>query len=120
MHASTDGAAIFNSGSAKRILIEFSVFFDCTTSSSESAAIESTGCDNVLNNICGTSCQCTGGNCGFCCNYGNGPDNKNYVHDSSVAYCVASSSYTMYHSRGYIDIKSVNLSHNEASSYSAL
>ena len=38
----------------------------------------------------------------------------NSIYQSSVAYCVADDFYTMYHRYGYIDIKSANLSYNEA------
>ena len=38
----------------------------------------------------------------------------NSIHHSSIAYCFAENSYTMRHYYGYIDIQSVNLSHNTA------
>ena len=44
----------------------------------------------------------------------------NSIHHSSIAYCFAESYYTMYHWYGYVDIQSVNLSHNKASEQSAV
>ena len=111
-----DGGAIY-SGSLSKLLVETSTFVSCSATSNGGAIYISKG-DCVIHEVCGYHCT-SSYDFSFSDVYGS-PKDKNYVHDSSVAYCVASSWYTMVHNYGYIEIKSVNLSHNQASSYSAL
>ena len=110
------GGAIYWTVAGGKILIESSTFF--STNAKYYGAICIYNGNAVFNRICGYKCSSSNNVC-FSTIQGSSRT-INTVHDSSVAYCVASSYYTMYHYYGCIDIKSVNLSHNKASSYSAL
>ena len=112
----------FSSHSVYYLLIETCTFVNCQCSS-QGGAIYSRYGNNVLHNVCGTDCQSTNGNEGFALLDGSSStsiDTKNYVNESSIANCVASNYYTMYHYYGNIQYKSVNLSNNNAYSYSAI
>ena len=116
--SSSSGGAIYST-SLSKLLVETSTFVSCSASSQGGAIYISKG-DCVIHEVCGYHCTA---NSQFSFSdvwQSSGTKDKNYVHDSSVAYCVASNYYTMYHYYGYIEIKSVNLSHNEATRYSAL
>ena len=121
MSSSSSGGAI-STESVDNFLIEASTFVNCRMNSNSGygAAIYSKNGNIVLDHVCGTNCYSAYFE-GFSDIYGKSSGKSiNYVHDSSVAYCVASNQFTMYHYYGHIDIKSVNLSHNEAARYSAL
>ena len=125
MSSSSSGGAISFSGSdSTHFLVEKSNFVNCrmTDTSGDAGAINVNPSNSVLKSICCYNCHSSNyeGGCNIYGPNSNSNNIINYVHDSSVAYCVASSYYTMVHEYGYIEIKSVNLSHNQANQYSAL
>ena len=113
--SSSSGGAIYST-SLSKLLVETSTFVSC--SADYGGAIYISKGDCVIHEVCGY--HCTANYESFSLVSGDSNRDKNYVHDSSVAYCVASNWYTMVHQYGYIEIKSVNLSHNEANQHSAL
>ena len=78
-YSSSSGGAINISGSSSRILFEFSTFFKCKTSGDDAGAIFTESSDTILNHVCGTFCENSNGNCGFCYICGDGPENKNVL-----------------------------------------
>ena len=90
--SSTNGGAIY-SGSLSKLLVETSTFVSCSATNNGGAIFISSG-DCVIHEVCGY--HCTSNNVeSFSLVTGSNRD-KNYVHDSSVAYCVASSTDTMF------------------------
>ena len=73
----------------------------------------------VLNNVCGYECSASYESFIWVTS-DDSTRTKNYVFQSSVANCEASTSYTMFHYYGNILYKSVNLSDNNANYYSAI
>ena len=125
MSSSSGGAVYIKSGTSASsatiyyLLIERSTFISCEAS--YGGAIDSVFGNNVLHNVCGNDCNADN-NCGFALIDGYDSTStytKNYVIQSSVANCVANY-YTMDHFYGNIQYKSVNLSKNNADSYSAI
>ena len=101
MSSSSNGGAI-NDESTNNLLIEGCTFEQCT--SGYVGAIRVVSGNAVFNRICGYKCESTSTVC-FSTIESDSSRTINTVHDSSVAYCVASNDYTMYHLYGYIDIK---------------
>ena len=123
MSSSSHGGAI-NDESTNNLLIEGCTFEKCTIISPTTFLmggaiyVDSSNC--VLNKVCGVSCVNSDRASFSYVGYTSSSQTINTVHLTSIAYCVASSDYTMCHKQGYIDIKSVNISHNKAKSWSAL
>ena len=117
---SGNGAAIYLSKSGVHFLVEFSTFVECSATGSFSygGGIYIGYADFAMNHVCAIECKSS-----YYYSFTlvtNSGRTVNSIHHSSIAECVAQSSYTIHHSYGYIDIQSVNLSHNIANSYSAL
>ena len=124
MSSSLSGGAIsFNGSLSTHFLVEKSTFVNCRmTGIQDGSRVRGTGgaiyvniSNSVLKSICCYNCYSanTGGACTV---YGPNSDSSNlinYVHDSSVAYCVTDNYNTMDHLYGYIDVKSSNFSHNK-------
>ena len=72
-----------------------------------------------MNYVCAIECK-SSHRSSFTYAIGSTSRTVNSIHHSSIAYCFAEDYYTMLHNYGYIDIQSVNLSHNTATQYSAL
>ena len=121
MSSPSNGAAIHDE-STNNLLIEECTFDRCKISGQNRGGaiyVHSSNC--VLHKVCGVSCESSYISSFSYIGQESSKQTNNTVYDSSVAYCNAVSYYAMYHSFGYIDIKSVNLSHNKAkSSYPAL
>ena len=120
-YSSGNGAAIYLSKSGVHFLVEFSTFVECSTtgSSSYGGGLYISNADFAMNHVCAIECK-SSHRSSFTYAIGSTSRTVNSIHHSSIAYCFAENSYTMYHSYGYIDIRSVNLSHNTATQYSAL
>ena len=120
---SGSGAAIYLYQEDAHFLVEFSTFVKCSTINGNyfGGGIYIYYADFAMNHVCAFECK-SSYQSSF--TYVSGPTSTsrtvNSIHHSSIAYCFAESYYTMYHSYGYIDIQSVNLSHNTATQYSAL
>ena len=112
---SGDGAAIYLDGNY-HFLVEFSTFVECSAFFGGGLYISQA--DFAMNYVCAIECKAyIRSSFTFVTNSGR---TVNSIHHSSIAYCFAKDLYTMFHWCGYIDIQSVNISHNTASSYSAL
>ena len=96
------------------ILIEFTTFYQCNTTKSDSngygAALYIVCGNIVLNQVCGYQCQ-SAGYYGF--SYIRANNNNNTVIETSVSNCSATDYYTMDNVYGFININTVNLSYNE-------
>ena len=116
---SGDGAAIYLSGESVSFLLEFSTFVNCSTIGDTS--LGGGLCINYanfqMNHVCALQCQSS---------YSSfsqvdvSTRTVNSIYLSSIAYCNALNSYTMLHGYGYVDVQSLNLSHNTASSFSGI
>ena len=108
------GAAIFST-QTRNLLIEKCTINSCT-------ATKDTAGIRVLNGNCIIASVYSqygnaGNNDGFCSVLS--PSN-NSVFTSSISHCKANSTLIMTHMNGHVNIKSTNLSHNKANSYSSL
>ena len=124
MSSSSSGGAIsFRGSSSSHFLVEESNFDKCrmTDSSGDAGAINVCTSNSVLKSICCYDCFSMNyeGACNIDAVNGNSSNIKNYAHDSSAAHCTADE-FIMYFRYGYIDITSVNISHNEVNYDSAL
>ena len=113
MSSTTDGGAIYSSILNAHILVESSIFQNCSTLGTCTAAIRVNGGNCAITHVCGTFCKAKV-NDGFCSVSTNENIKTNVVLDSSVCHCESGSAYTMVHRDGYIQIKSLNVSHNFA------
>ena len=114
---SGDGGAIYST-SLSKLLVETSAFVNCSASYNGGAIYISKG-DCVISGVCGYHCIAYSFSFSDVWQDG-GEKEKNFVYDSSIVNCVTYDILTMYHEQGFIDIKSVNLSDNEAIEESAL
>ena len=119
-YSSGNGAAIYLSKSGVHFLVEFSTFVECSATGSFSygGGIYIGYAAFAMNHVCAIECKSS-----YYYSFTlvtNSGRTVNSIHHSSIAYCFTENSDTMYHYRGYIDIQSVNLSHNTATQYSAL
>ena len=115
-----NGAAIYLSGNV-RFLVEFSTFVECSTTGSNSrgGGLYIQFADFAMNHVCAIECK-SSSYCSFAFVPSTTSRTVNSIHHSSISYCFAGGHYTMLLAYGYIDIQLVNLSHNTASSYSAI
>ena len=118
MHESSGGAILFSQAESN-ILVEKSSFINCTASAD-------TGSIRVIsgNSIIAFTC-CQNGyaknNDGFCSiAAGNSNREIDSLFDSSISRCTAENSYIASHQYGFIHIKSINLSNNQARIVSSL
>ena len=114
------GAAIYLSKKDVHFLVEFSTFVECETTGTDtfSGGLYIGYADFAMNHVCALEC-----NSYYRSSFTrvtNQGRTVNSIHLSSIAYCVSKDDYTMRHAYEYIDIQSVNLSHNTVNSYSAL
>ena len=112
-----DGGAIACEKQGNDLLVEKCSFY--RTSARSQGAIRVFGGNSIFVFLCGQSCF-SNGNDGFCSVYNDETRTINFVFDSSVSHCEAYNNFIMYHYAGHVYIKSVNLSHNKADSFSAL
>ena len=118
------GSCICKDSSASiNLLVEYSSFNTCSSSSNGGAIYFYCEGQCVLSSVCGT--KCTSGNLGhFCCVYiSDDPQCKNHIIDSSVTLTQKKYTYqyaTLYHRRGDISCKGVNVSNNEVYMYSGI
>ena len=113
-----DGGAIFYEIKNSNLLVEKCSFLNCSSGYDTSGVRVAAG-----NCVIAFTCSCSGfanHNDGFCSITLDTTRTINSVVDTSVARCEATASYTMYQGYGNVQIKSLNLSHNKASSVSAL
>ena len=111
MHSSAHGGAIVYSKQGSNFLVEKCLFHNCS-SNFTSAIIVSAG-NFVLSLTCGEHCF-SSGNDGFSSVHTDEKRERNTVFGSSISYCQANERYIIYHEKGPIDIKSLNISHNIA------
>ena len=116
---SGDGAAIFLLKEYGHFLVEFSTFVECSTIDGYSGGGLGIYCvDFAMNYVCAIECNSSDG-CSF--TFVDAPGRTiNSIYHSSIAYCFAQNDYTMCHAYGFIDVQSVNLSHNTAIEQSSL
>ena len=117
---SDNGAAIYLSKGDVHFLIEFSTFVECSTTKriNYGGGLCVYSADFAMNHICADECKSS-----YRSSFADidiSGRKVNSIHYSSIAYCFAQNWYTMFHSYGYIDIQSVNFSHNTACERSAL
>ena len=112
-----DGGSISFSKQGNNILIEQCLFY--SISASNQGAIRVSAGNSILAFLCGQKCNANG-NDGFCSINSDKSRSINSVFYSSISQCEAESYYTMVHDYGYVYIKTVNISHNNATYYSAL
>ena len=105
---SGNGIAIYHERSSAHFLVEFSTFVECGYSG---VVLYIRDADFAMNRVCALS------SVSFTYAPGLSSSIINCIHHSSVAYCDARGYHIMYHSYGFIDIRSLNLSHNTANSY---
>ena len=117
---SNHGAAISLSARNSHFLVEFSTFFECSTTGiySPGGGLYIDYADFAMNHVCAIECS-SSSDYSFT-DVTNSGRTVNSIYHSSIAYCFAKNYYTMGHNFGYIDIQSVNLSHNTAVEDSAL
>ena len=114
------GAVISLNKENAQFLIEFSTFVECSTTGSDSmgGVLCILSADFAMNHVCGIKCKSSNS---FSFSFVFLPGRTvNSIHHSSVGYCFAQKLYTMCHGYGYVEIQSLNLSHNKADSYSAI
>ena len=111
MSSSLDGGAIVYSLDKTYLLIEKCSFFNCRTDT-HTAVIRVTNGNCIIALTCGYK-GFSPNNDGFS-SISISSNSINSVFDSSVSHCQAQKRYIMYHHFGFINIKSVNLSHNTA------
>ena len=112
-----NGAAIL-SLSNNRLLVEQCTINNCTVTQNTAGILVSAG--NCIIAYVTSQYGYAMNNDGFCSINTDSNRTINSVFDSSISLCEAVRENTMAHSYGYINIKSVNLSNNKASSASAL
>ena len=117
LHSPSDGGAIFFSIAKSKILVEKSLFKNCSTES-YTGAIKVTRGDAVFCRICGSDCAAAYRD-GFSSITDDTSIKISSFFDSSISHCEAQT-YSVYHRYGHIRIKSLNISHNKADSISAL
>ena len=100
----------------KNLLVQKCFFVNCSTSEDQSSIRVLTG-NSVIKQTCGLNDKAQDRD-SFSGVYGD--STINYVFDSSVSHCQAGSAYTMIHTNGQVQIRSVNLSFNSANTRSAL
>ena len=123
MYSTSSGGAISCSNKQDSLLIEQCSFYNCSSNTYQ-GAIRATNGNCIIAQTCAQFC-CAEINDGFCSitkdDYTEQSNREiNSVFDSSISRCDAKSKYTMAHTYGKIEIKSVNLSHNRAEFYSAI
>ena len=115
------GAAIFLTQTKANFLVEFSTFVQCQTTGSgtfSGGGIYISNANSVLNHVCALECKSNSwGTFAYIEIFG---CDMNALYYSSISKCITSSYYCMYHFYSSIDYQGVNLSNNEANSYSAL
>ena len=117
--SASEGGAILYSISGSYLLVEKCSICNCTaTEYTAGIRIKAGNC--IIAFVC-SQYGYAGTNDAFC-SFTNDEKTRtiNSVFDSSVSHCEASSSYIMVHNHGYVYIKSLNLSNNNANYYSAL
>ena len=116
---SGNGAAIPVSGNFS-FLVEFSTFVECavTGTNSRAGGLYILDANFAMNHVC--ALECNSSHESSFTRVTNPGRIINSIHYSSIANCVSKDYYTMRHRYGFIDIESVNLSHNTAISYSAI
>ena len=118
MKSPESGGAIYYSLSQSNILVEKCSFLNCSTLQYTGAVKVSRG-NSIIATSCGYSCY-AGQRDGFCSISDEQERTINSLYDSSVSYCKANTMYIVVHQFGKIDIKSVNISYNDAGSSSTL
>ena len=118
MYSATNGGAISFSKDKSKLLVEKCSFINCTAEE-DTAAIRIQYGNFALSFVCGFSCKAKSYDC-FSSSFGDSNRNLNLIHDVSVSNCEATSGFTMVYRYGYIQAKSINLSSNKATWYSAL
>ena len=97
-----------------KLLVESSIFESCTLTTNKIGGGLYAECECVINRVCGVNCS-TKGSGSFSYVDATGGD-INSIYETSIAGCRAESYRTMYHIAGYIEIKSLNNSHNKGNS----
>ena len=116
--SSSHGGAIFYSKVGTDLLIEKCLFTNCSAKES-TGAIRVTGGNLSIAFSCGKRCFAPI-NDAFSSVSLDKTIQINSVFESSIINCEAKESFVMYHSQGFINIKSLNLSNNKANSTSGL
>jgi hypothetical protein len=122
--STNDGGALYSTSTY--LLVEFSSFFSCKTSSGNGGAIYFSNTNSgecVFHRICGNNCS-SGSHGQFVRVYvKNVASSKNYVNYSSISRCVNENSNTYYTLRldnGKIYCSSNNISNNKCGYYSGM
>ena len=115
-----DGGAVLYSVNGGYILVEKSTFEQCATTANYTAAIRVDAGNSIISHICGYNCT-SAQNDGFysCCDQDN-ERRINSVFETSACHCEAGTRYTIFNYWGFIEVKSLNLSFNQAPYYSGL
>ena len=119
MHSPTDGGALLYEKAQSNLLIEKCSFLRCRSDDDTSCIRVNKG-NCILSKIC---CQfgSAAHNDGFCSiAAGNSNREIDSLFDSSISRCTAENSYIASHQYGFIHIKSINLSNNQARIVSSL
>ena len=111
--SSNSGGAILYSIINGNILIEKCSFYSCR-STSYTAAIRVEGGNSIIVFTCGHGCF-SNSHDGFCSITSDGEDREiNKIMDSTISHCGAKGNLIVNNAHGFVDIKSMNLSNNEA------
>ena len=111
----SNGAALCkNSGTSYNFLVEFSIFHECNTISSDGGAIYFSTGQCVISSSCGYKCTAGDDGDGQFCYVQASENSKNYVIDSSITkISTEKGDYTLKHEKGNVLCKGVNISNNE-------
>ena len=113
-----NGGAIFFQNKNKNLLLEQCSFLYCNAKT-DTAAVRSLTGNVVIAFTCGQYNKAEK-NDGFSAVHSDTTRTINSVYDSSISHSEATTSHTMYHSYGQLNIKTVNISHNSANKISSL
>ena len=114
----SQGGAIFFSLWGSNFLVEKCSIYDCTATQN-TAGIRVNAGNCVIAFVCGYKGY-TSGSDGFSAVWDDSSRKNNSVFYSSISHCEAIIQYIMVHNYGNVNIKSVHLSHNKATYYSAI
>ena len=113
----SNGAAIYKSSSSGcyNLLVEFTIFHDCNTTSFDGGAIYFNTGQCVIAYSCGYGCATVQNSLGqFCYVYVSSNNNMNFVVDSSITKTSTNyGDYTLYLWNGNVSFKGNNVSNNE-------
>ena len=114
----SSGGAILYSLAKSYLLVEKSSFLHCKANADTSSIRVADG-NIIIALVCGFNGK-TNNNDGFSTTWSGSSRTVNSIFDSSISRCECKEYYTVNARYGYVNIKSVNISHNNAGYYSGI